>query len=106
MDVEVAGLGHSMATTVFVKAMLIDYIQEINERSIKLIDIALDNTNSGLLVWAIIDDDDENAEDNLLLSAAKVNAKYNQFGFAISSTILEKSDKHPIPEHYQSVVNF
>lgn len=105
-EAEIAGVTNSMTTMVLVKNMLFDYIQELNKKEIEFEDIAFDNTNSGLLVWAVIKDDDEEAEDNLLLSAAKVNAKFNQYGFAISTTILEKSDEHPIPEHYQSVVKY
>jgi hypothetical protein len=105
-EFEVAGMSHGITTTVLIKTMLVDYLKELNERGVKPVDIAFDNTNSGLLVWSVINDNDEDTENNLLLSAAKVNAKFNQYGFAISSTILEKSDEHPIPEHYQSVVNY
>ena len=85
------------------KNMLVDYFAEITKRKINTISIAFNYTNSGLLVWAVINDDDEKSEDNLLLSAAKINAKYNKYGFSVSSTILEKSDNYPIPEHYKTI---
>ena len=56
-----------------------------------------------VLVWAEINDDDEQMEDKLILSEAKINAKYHLYGFDMESTIVETSDKLPVPNHYRSL---
>ena len=58
-------------------------------------------SNSKLLVWSEIEDNDEDMEDALLIAEAKVNGKYQKDGFYINSTIVEKSDNLSIPNHYQ-----
>ena len=36
---------------------------------------------------------------------AKVNVKYDKFGFYITSTIIEENDKLNIPSQYKSILN-
>ena len=61
----------------------------------------MDLSDASVLVWAEIADDDELMEDQLRLAQAKINAQYSQYGFYLSSTIVEESDCMPIPSHYQ-----
>lgn len=63
--------------------------------------IAFDFSNSKIHVWAVINDDDEKAEDNLIMSEAKANSKFADTGFSITSTIVEKSDSLKIPQQYK-----
>lgn len=103
---QIIGLTLNVLTKVFIKQMIFDFVLELKVLKINLVDVAFDYNNSGLLVWAIINDDDEFAENQLLLAAAKINSKYNQYSLAINTTILEESDQHPIPGHYQSILNY
>lgn len=61
-------------------------------------------TNSKILVWAEIKDDDDTCEDALIIAEAKINALYGDKGFHISSTIVEASDKLLLPPHYTNVI--
>ncbi|MDW3212308.1 MAG: hypothetical protein R8N23_20730 [Reichenbachiella sp.] len=88
----------------FVQALVKSYIKEINSRNVSISKLALELGNSSILVWAEINDDDEVTEDNLIMSEAKVNAEFLEYGFHISTTILEKSDGIPVPPHYISVL--
>lgn len=54
-------------------------------------------------MWAEIADNDEQMEKILLIAEAKINANYHQFGFAMETTIVEKSDNFIIPNHYQTL---
>ncbi|WP_462267368.1 hypothetical protein [Mucilaginibacter sp.] len=65
--------------------------------------LAFDFSDAKILVWAEILDNDEKAEEALILSEAKANAKFADTGFYISSTIVEQSDDLPIPSHYNEV---
>lgn len=67
--------------------------------------LALGLSESKILVWSEIKDDDEETEDALLLIEAKINGKYRPFGFYVNSTIIEESDRISIPPHYQTIIN-
>jgi hypothetical protein len=66
--------------------------------------VALELSNSKVLVWAEIENDDELTEDALILSAAKVNYAFSTFGFHISTTIVEVDDNLNVPKHYKEVL--
>jgi len=66
--------------------------------------LAVDYNDSKVLFWAELNDDDERTEDQLIMSEAKVNAKFIDAGYCVSSTILEASDNVKIPAHYQTIV--
>jgi hypothetical protein len=102
-ELEVSKLSRSMTTMYFLKNLLVDYIQSINEFKAKPLHLALDLSDSKILVWAEIEDDDIVSENNLILTEAKLNSKYSEFGFYISSTIVEKSDSTEIPPHYKKL---
>jgi hypothetical protein len=88
----------------FIKKLVLDYIHEVKLRGKNPEKLALQLSESRILVWAEIKDDDEETEDALLLAEAKINSKYNHVGFNISSTILEKSDNFKIPEQFSSAL--
>lgn len=88
----------------FIKKLVLDYINEVNIRGKKPEKLSLQLSESRILVWAEIKDNDEATEDALLLAEAKINADYHEVGFHLSSTILECSDNYPIPEQFSSVI--
>lgn len=88
----------------FISKILYEYIEELKKRDCKPLKLAVDHTNSKVLVWAEIEDEDEFAERNLILAEAKVNAKYYSKGFHVSSVIMEKSDNYPVPSHYKTII--
>lgn len=87
----------------FISNLVSSYLHEVIERKIALNKLALVLLNSKILVWAEIKDDDEDSEDSLILSAAKVNHEFCQYGFHLSYTIVDESDNIDIPEHYKEV---
>jgi hypothetical protein len=80
----------------FVTKIIFDYLKEIT--NLPVLNLAFNHTNSHVLVWAEIDDDISERE--LILAEARINAKYHQYGFAISTTIIEKGDNLDIPSQY------
>lgn len=96
-------MGRELTSKYFIGNIIKDFFALIPKEN-KLADrLALSYSNSKVLVWAVINDDDEKTEDDLLISEAKINAKYHEYGFNISVTIIEKSDNIPIPKHYQTI---
>ncbi|MEN9447855.1 MAG: hypothetical protein RJA25_1145 [Bacteroidota bacterium] len=93
----------------YISKVVIDYIKELTTRlktSIKDIKIALDFSNNKLLVWAVIPTKNEDYyEQALILSEAKVNAKYFNNGFCITSTIVNLEDDLSIPDQYKLLTN-
>ena len=87
----------------FIKNLIDSYFIELGERRARPNRVALELSNSKVLVWAEIENDDELTEDALILSAAKVNYAFSTFGFHISSTIVEVGDKLNVPKHYKEV---
>ena len=88
----------------FIQRLVMDYIKEVRERGRTPNKLALQLSESRILVWAEIKDDDEDTEDALLLAEAKINAKYGAEGFHVSSTILEESDNYKIPGQFSTVL--
>ncbi|MBI9052461.1 MAG: hypothetical protein JEY96_01505 [Bacteroidales bacterium] len=93
------------STIYFIEKLIVDYLYELKLRNCKPLKLALELSNSKVLVWAEIKDDDEKTEQDLILAEAKVNVKYDKYGFYISSTIIEKTDKLNIPTQYKPILN-
>lgn len=93
----------NMSTQYFIAGLLNEYIKELSSLKHNPKKLGLELSNSKVLVWAEIYDNDEEAEKALILAQAKVNAQYDKFGFAISSTIVEECDQLAIPNHYHNV---
>jgi len=65
----------------FIKNLVDSYFMELGERKARPNRVALELSNSKVLVWAEIENDDEFTEDALILSAAKVNYAFSTFGY-------------------------
>ncbi|MFD2827163.1 hypothetical protein ACFSYG_11835 [Leeuwenhoekiella polynyae] len=91
------------SSTYFIRNMVDAYISDIIKAKSKPKKLALELSNSKILVWAEITEDDEIMEDALILAEAKINAHFSDYGFHVSSTIVEDVDGLQIPEHYRSI---
>lgn len=99
-DNDLAELSKIRANQHFTKKIIIEYLKEIStSMPLKL---ALDLEDSEVLVWAEIEDDNEEMENFLLMAEAKVNSLFHQYGYDLTSTIVEKRDNLSIPNHYSS----
>jgi hypothetical protein len=87
----------------FIKNLIDSYFIELIESNAKPNKIALELSDSKVLLWAEIANNDEPTEDALIMSAAKVNHEFSRYGFHISSTIVEVDDQLNIPTHYKEV---
>jgi len=101
---EIHASARNSSSLYFIKNLVFDYFNELKSYNSRPVKLALDLSDAKILVWAEIEDNDEATEDALILAEAKANAKYSNYGFHISSTIIEKSDWLPVPPHYQSVI--
>jgi hypothetical protein len=84
--------------------LVTDYINGFKLREIKLSSLSLQLSDLNILVWAVVNDDDEETKDQLFLLEAEVNAKYSDYGLYISTTIMEKSDNCAIPSQFHPVI--
>ncbi len=87
----------------FISKMLVDYVGFISKKS--PLRLAFDFNDSNVLVWAEIPDDDELMERSLIMSESKINAKYHEFGFDMTTTLVETRDHLSIPNHYQIFID-
>ena len=95
----------NMSSKFFIEELVKEYISELTERNVSTNQLAFDLTDAKVLVWAEIKDFDEESEDGLILAEAKTNARFADYGFHISSTIVEQGDNLSVPPHYSSVKN-
>jgi hypothetical protein len=95
----------NISSQFFIEELVKEYISELNVRNVQTNKLAFDLSDAKVLVWAEINDFDESSEDGLILAEAKTNARFSNFGFHISSTIIEKGDQLSIPPHYSPVKN-
>ena len=86
----------------FVGKIIVDYIQLLGKR--QPLKLAFDFNDSEVLVWAEINDDDAAMERFLILAEAKINAKYHDFGFDMTTMLVETCDQLPVPNHYQTFI--
>jgi len=92
-----------LSSAFFIKNLIDSYFIELIESNAKPNKIALELSDSKVLLWAEIANNDETTEDALIMSAAKVNHKFSRYGFHISSTIVDEEDQLNIPKHYKEV---
>jgi hypothetical protein len=105
-DFEIISMqNRKFSTQFFISVLLRDYITALNAFSINPKRIAFDLSDSKVLVWAEIKDNDEVAEDAFIMAEAKANSKYFNKGFYISSTIVEESDEIEVPLHYHTYLD-
>lgn len=83
----------------FVKRIIVDYLEKLNKNLPKK--LAFDFNDSEVLVWAETDDNNEQMERKLILTEAAVNAHYHEYGFSMTTTIVETEDQMPVPNHYK-----
>ena len=53
-----------------------------------------------LLLWAIINDDDEATHDAIIMAASEANVQMQAENFYIETMVVEKSDRIAVPNHY------
>lgn len=101
---EIAKRSRESASILLIPNLLTDYVNGLKRRKIELVSLLFQLSDSIILVWAVVSDDDEQSMDALFLQEAEVNAKYSDHGFHISTTIMEKSDNCPTPSHFQKFI--
>lgn len=104
---EVVKTMRSVSNKYFIEQVTLSYINEIIHREAKPKKLAFSLTPSTILVWAEINDDDQNVQDQLILAEAKINSDFKDANFALDVMIVEESDKIKVPRHYipiQSII--
>jgi len=102
-SLEIAVKSREMSSRLIIPELIGHYLSGLKERNVILNSLSLQLSDSKILVWAIVNDDDEKAMDQLFLQEAVVNAKYGDYGFHISTTVMEKSDGCATPPQFHSV---
>lgn len=102
--IKLAENSRKFSTMIFVKSLVEDYIKELKNQDKLPLKLALGLSDSKILVWSEIEDNNEEMEDALIMAEARVNGKYYNHGFYVNSTIIEKSDNLDIPPHYQQIL--
>jgi hypothetical protein len=96
---DIANLSRTQTQRHFIGSILWDYLKIIKDS--KPQKLAFDYNDSEVLVWAEIDENNDLLEKQLYLAEAQVNAKYHQYGFDMTSMIVEDCDNISIPNHYK-----
>lgn len=97
-------LSRESSSRYLISKMIFTFFDNFKKPGNLPIELALQLSNNGVNIWAIVDDYDENAEREIILSTAKTNAAFHDLGLRIDTTILEKSDNFPIPNQFQKVI--
>jgi hypothetical protein len=92
--------GKTMSQQHFISKMLVEYLNILKHKKIFPQKLAFDINDNEVLVWAEVNDDNDEMEKQLILAEAQVNAKFHHQGFDMTSLIVENSDFLPIPNHY------
>ena len=101
---EIARYNVSSNSLELIKDLIVDYMNSIKQFNANPTKLAFDWSVNKIRVWAEIKDNDEATENALILSEARANAINKNIGVYITTTIVEDSDKLPIPPHYISIL--
>jgi hypothetical protein len=101
---EIARKNRESSGMLIIPDLLANYFAGIKTRNIDLKSLSFQLSDSKILVWSVVKDDDEATMDQLFLLEAEINAKYGNFGFHVSTTILEESDNCTVPPQFNSVI--
>ena len=102
---EIHGLAREQSSMHFVQRIVVEFINELNNRNTKINKLGMNMSKAVILVWVEINDDDKEAEKNIFLAEAKINTQFQTFGYHISTTILEKCDNMEIPSQYKPILS-
>lgn len=96
---EIFKLSKEASQKYFVQKIILEYLKHLDKNlPLKL---AFDYNDSEVMVWAEIDDGNQQMEAALERAESKINATYHPYGFDMESMIIEKSDAIPVPNHYK-----
>ncbi len=89
------------STVAIITNLIGDYVNFLSELESAPSIVAFQFGHSIGNIWLEVDDDDDELIHQLILLEAKINSKYRkEFGYALSSMIVEKSDGIDIPSNY------
>ncbi|HVX51632.1 MAG TPA: hypothetical protein VHB48_15835 [Chitinophagaceae bacterium] len=100
-ELEAVSITRMTSSMYFVKRLLTGYLDEITNKGVKLNKLAFDLSDAKILVWAEVNEEDDETVNKLILAEAKMNAECSAYGFHISTTVVDTSDKMDIPLHYK-----
>ncbi len=98
---ELARINKHHYQKVVISKILIEYLQLIKESNFEKIAFAI--SDSKLLVWLVIEDDDIKSELSFINADAEINGKFQEYGYCMDTMIIEKSDPIQIPSHYNEI---
>jgi len=102
-EAEIHHMGRVSTSLYFIKMIVTSYINEIISSKVKVKKLALNVSDSKILSWAEVDDDDDVSVNKLMLCEAKTNALCFKYGFHITTTVVEECDGMLVPKHYNTV---
>ncbi len=102
-QIEVAKSAIDMGRVIIIPAMLNDFVLALKKTQILPKNLSVSFNQEKLLVWATVSSENEDMEDSIFIAEAKVNAKYHETGFNVSSTVVYEEDEVSKPAHYQTI---
>jgi len=102
-SLQIAVTTREMSSRLIIPELIINYLNGLKKRTVDISSLSFQMSDSKILVWAIVNDDDEDSMDQLFLQEAEVNAKFAEYGFHVSTTIMEKSDNCTTPPQFHPV---
>lgn len=88
---------------VLLSAGLLGFFNELSKRKRLPKRIALHHDATELMLWAEVEDGDEETHDAIVLAASEINLNLHRLGFFIETMVVESRDMCPIPSHYKEV---
>lgn len=84
--------------------LITDYFKKLSPLE-NLVHLGININDTKLLVWAEIDENDEESENKLIDLQAHLNYLYKDSGVLVSTTIVENTDYLTMPPHYEELLN-
>lgn len=96
-----SAMGKEAFNKILTEDALIKYIVHVFKSGHTPQTLAFNISDSSLLVWAVVDDNDFAAERELYLAQAAINNEFLKADYRVSTTVVDASDRLKTPEHYQ-----
>lgn len=100
---QVARDTRKLASKLIIPSMLDEYFKLISHKFNSLKKLAFEMSDSKILVWVEITQNDEDTEDTLILAEAKINGDFLKDGFRLLTTIVEDCDNLEVPQPFVKV---
>ncbi|HCN37608.1 MAG TPA: hypothetical protein DIS94_07860 [Bacteroidetes bacterium] len=84
--------------------IILNFLDLLSKKEVQLFKLGFDLSDSNILIWAILPNDNELNESNFISAVAKANAE-NESKFYLDAVWVEEEDNLEMPNNFKSIID-